>query len=203
MFFKYIDLLLYCVDYKKEDILFINYDVINQELIEIMLNYLNSKGINDIYLDKEDIQKEHELLKEINLNDIENNLFFDDSIWNEFASKNAKFLIFRSPIPNIMEDIEEEKISKSCYIKEKTKSIFNKYKLEYKINWCYAVLPNKIWADKLFNNNINSYQILENTLYKICNNNSIEEWNNFFIKNKQIIEKLNNLKIKEIYLKIV
>jgi len=201
MFFKYIDLLLYCVDYKKEDILFINYDVINQELIEIMLNYLNSKGINDIYLDKEDIQKEHELLKEINLNDIENNLFFDDSIWNEFASKNAKFLIFRSPIPNIMEDIEEEKISKSCYIKEKTKSIFNKYKLEYKINWCYAVLPNKIWADKLFNNNINSYQILENTLYKICNNNSIEEWNNFFIKNKQIIEKLNNLKIKEIYYK--
>ena len=201
MFFKYIDLLLYCIDYRDEDILFINYDIINQELIDIMINYLNSKGINNIYLDKEDIRKEHEILKNIDLNDIERNPFFDDSVWNEYAIKNAKFIIFRSPIPNVMENIDEEKISKAYYIKEKTKNIFNKYKLEYKISWCYAVLPNKLWADKLFDNNINSYQILENTIYNICNNNSIEEWNNFFIKNKQIIEKLNNLKIKEIYYK--
>lgn len=201
MFFKYIDLLLYCINYKIGDILFINYDVINQELIDIMINYLNSKGINNIYLDKEDIIKEHEILKNIDLNDIDNNPFFNDSVWNEYAIKNAKFIIFRSPIPNVMENINEEKIAKAYYIKEKTKNIFNKYKLEYKINWCYAVLPNKLWADKLFDNNINSYQLLENTIYSICNNNSIEEWNNFFIKNKQIIEKLNNLKIKEIYYK--
>lgn len=199
MFEKYIDLLLECIDFKKENILFINYDEINQDLINIMVRYLNSMGINNIYLDKENINKEQEILKNIEISNIESHPFFDDSIWNDYALKGAKFLIFRSPVPGIMDDIESLKISKSSYIKSKTKHIFNKYQLEYKINWCYAVLPNKIWADKVFYGVANSFELLQNTIYKICNNNSVEEWKSIFIRSKERIDKLNSLNIKELY----
>lgn len=199
MFEKYIDLLLNCINFEKENILFINYDVINKDLINKMVKYLNSIGINNIYLDKEDIRKEHEILKNIEIDNIENHSFFDDSIWNYYAMKGAKFLIFRSPVPGIMDDIESSKISKSYYTKAKTKHIFNKYQLEYKINWCYAVLPNKIWADKVFKGIDNSYELLQNTIYKICNNNSVSDWKSIFRKSKERIDKLNNLKIKELY----
>lgn len=66
-----------------------------------MVKYLNSKGINTIYLDKEYIRKEREILIDIDFNNIENNqiLFgmnmlvktYDDKIIKIF--KNGKYIL--------------------------------------------------------------------------------------------------------------
>ena len=197
---KYIKLLLEkCINLTNSESLFINYDVINQDFVNSIVEYAKNMGIKDIYLHQLNLYEEHDLLNEIKLEEIETHPYFIDSIWDEYAKKNASFLILKAPLPKIMDDINPEKLAKAEYVRRATKPIYKKRQLSYEIPWCIATLPNKIWADNLFPNKENSYELLENLIYKICmvdTNNPIESWNNYLKNNKKRIEQLNKLKIK-------
>lgn len=78
--------------------------------------------------------EEHDLLKELTIQDIEKHNYFNDSIWDEYAKKKANFLIFRSLIPDVMDDIEPEKIAKASYVRQLTKPVYNEEKLRIMIN---------------------------------------------------------------------
>ena len=202
---KYIELLLKkCINIDNNKTLFINYDVINQPFIDKLVKYAKSNGVIDIYLDKKNLFEEHDLLKELTIQDIEKHNYFNDSIWDEYAKKKANFLVFRSLIPDVMDDIEPEKIAKASYVRQLTKPVYNEEKLKCRINWCFAVLPNKIWAKKVYGNNKNSYDILEKSIYSFCKvntNNPIKSWNEQLDTNKYRISILNNLKLKSLHYK--
>lgn len=201
---KYIKLLLEkCINLKNKS-LFISYDIINQDFIDDIVEYVKKMGVTDIYLDKHDLYEEHDLLNQISLEDIEKTSYFNNSIWDEYAKKGASFLIFRAPLPGIMDDIDPEKIAKTEYVRRSTRPLFMKMQLGFEIPWCVAPLPNKIWANKLFKNKQNSYELLENIIYEMCmvdTKNPIDSWNIYLNNSKNKIDELNNLKIKILHYK--
>lgn len=202
---KYIELLLKkCVNLSQSKILFINYDIINQDFVDKLVEGAKTLGVEEVYLDKNDIYQEHDILKNIELNDIESHPYFDRSIWNEYAERNANFLIFRAPNPGLMDNIDPQKIAFAEYIKRKTSSSFRQLQFTYQISWCISVLPNENWANNLFDNKKDSMGLLQNILYKACmidKDDPIKSWDSLLKKNKDMINKLNNMKIKLLHYK--
>lgn len=202
---KYIKLLLEkCINFDKSKSLFINYDIVNQDFVDSVVEYAKKIGVNDIYLDKHNLYEEHDILNKISLEEIEKDSYFNDSIWDTYAQKDASFLILKGSFPGVMDDVDAKKLAKSEFIRRSTKPIYKRKQLSYEIPWCIAALPNKVWADSVFKNNENSLELLENMIYKICmvdTNNPIESWNEYLDNNKKRIEKLNNLKLKYLHYK--
>ena len=88
---KYIELLINkCTNLKNNKILFISYKKEIKDFINKIVKYAKSIGVEDIYLDEEDIYKTHAILKDIKEEEIKNNPYFDKSIWDEYA-KESKF----------------------------------------------------------------------------------------------------------------
>ena len=202
---KYIELLLKkCLDLKSSKILFINYDVVNKSFINKLVEQAKIFGIEEIYLDENDIYKERAILKKTNLFDIDYHEYFNRSIWNEYADKGANFIVFRAPNPGVMDDVDPSKVARAEYIKRKTSYEYVQKILAFQIPWCIAVLPNENWANKVFNSREDSLKLLENTLYDVCmvdENDPIDNWNKQLETNSLIVEKLNNLKIKLLHYK--
>ena len=114
---KYIELLLKrCLNFDKSKSLFINYDVINKKFVEKVIKRAKEMGINDIGIDEEDINITHEKLKNIDINDIEKDPFFNKSKWDEYALKDASFLMLETEFPHFMDDIDPTKVAKAKYV---------------------------------------------------------------------------------------
>ncbi|MBQ3021507.1 MAG: aminopeptidase [Bacilli bacterium] len=201
---KYIELLLEkCINFDKSKSLFISYDVIVEDFVRKVVKYANDMGINDIYLDKTDVYYESELLNKLSIEDIEKEKYFDTSIWDLYASKNASFLIIKSPVPGVMDDIPAENIAKVSSVRQSTMKEFKKKQLNYEVPWCICSYPNRVWAKDIFKED-NAYELLSDMIYKICmvdTDNPIVSWDNYLKENKKIIDKLNNLKLKELHYK--
>ena len=88
---KYIKLLINkCTNLKENKILFISYHKEIKDFIDKLVEYVKSIGVEDIYLDEEDIYKTHDILKSTTEEEINNSNYFDKSIWDEYAKKKAK-----------------------------------------------------------------------------------------------------------------
>lgn len=202
---KYIQLLLEkCLNFENSKSLFIDYDIINQDFVDDVVEYAKRKGITDIYLNKHNLYEERDLLNKISLEEIEKHPLFDSSNWDDYARKSASFLMIRTPLPGVMDDVDAEKLSKVTYVRSATKPFYTERQMNYEIPWCIAAVPNEIWAKKLFDNKENSLELLENIIYKICmvdTNNPIDSWNHHLANNKKRIEELNNLKLKCLHYK--
>ena len=94
---KYIDLLLNkCLSFKKSKSLFINYNELTYDFALKLKDYANKLGIDDVYLCCDNSYKKRDVLRTISKEDIKNNSLFDNSIWDEYAKKNASFLLIDS-----------------------------------------------------------------------------------------------------------
>lgn len=202
---KYIELLLKrCLCVEKNTPLFIHYNKLNKDFVEKLVKYAKKLGITDIHWDEEDSKYVHNLLNSLSLEEIEKHDEFNCKIWDEYAEKNAAFLMLDTEIPSLMEDIDSEKLAKSAYVRRTTKPLYKEKQLKSLIPWCIAALPNEFWAKDLFPNSKNPLQDFWNSIADICmlnDDNPIESWNSFLEKQTKNIEYLNNLKIKKLYYK--
>ena len=200
---KYIKLLLErCLNFDKSKSLLISYDKINKNFVDNVVEYANKLGINDIYLDEDDINITREKLKNLALDEIEKDSYFDKSIWDEYAKKGSAFLMLNAEMPYVMDDIDSEKISLSAFIKRNTKPLYKERQLKGEIPWCIAALPNELWAKDIFPNSENPMEDFWHNLSKICmldTENPIESWNAFLNSQKESVKKLNELNIKKLH----
>lgn len=196
---KYIDLLLKkCLKFEKSKSLFISYDKVNKSFVEKVIEKAKEMGINDIGLDEEDINVTHDKLSKLTVEEIEKDPYFNKEKWNEYARKDASFLMFESEFPHVMDDIDPEKITKAKYVKRTTREEFRQKEITYQIPWCIAALPNEIWANDLFDNDPDAYKKLEDSIYKVCmvdTDDPIESWNDYLREANKTVKKLNDLKI--------
>lgn len=201
---KYIKLLVErCLDINNSKSLFIHYNKLNEDFVMKLKEYVNDLGINDIYLDGIDYFELHDILKNSSVKDIKSNHDLDCHMWDEYAKKDAAFLILESEIPHLMDDIDEEVFKEYLLIKRTTKPIYKEKQLNGVIPWCIAALPNKYWSKEIFNND-NSEDLFWNYICKICmleNDNPISKWNEFLDYQTFIVNKLNNLHIKSLIYK--
>lgn len=200
---KYIDLLLKrCINFEKSKSLLISGDIINEDFINEVVDRVRKMGIEDIYLDIEDINITHDKLSKLSIEEIEKDSYFDKSIWDEYAKKDATFIMFDTEFPGVMDDILPEKITKAKKINRETRALFRKKESTMQISWCIIALPNEIWAKDIFPNDENAYEKLENLIYKCCmidKENPIEAWNKFLEESNELAYKLNSLKIKSLH----
>ena len=200
---KYLDLILNrCINFHKSKSLFISYIKENKEIIDKLVNKAKKLGITDIYLEEIDLNKKHDLLKNLTIEEIKQHEYFQSDIWDVYAQKNASFLMAESYVPDFMTDIDEEKIAIANYQRRITKPIYREKQATYEIPWCIFCLPNELWAEKLFPNSRNAYEELYLTILNICMINDkdpINNWNEFIEKGKARIELLNNLEIKRLH----
>lgn len=197
---KYIELLLKrCLSFEKTKSLFISCKKQNEEFVQKIVLYAKNMGIDDIYIDCEDVYELKEKLLNIDINDIENDKYFDKSIWNEYAIKGASFLMIESETPNILDDVDKEKFNKAIRTNKKTRQIFREKETTYQISWCIAAYPNELWAKSIFPNDENAYEKLLKVICEICmvdESNPIESWNEYLNTARTRASQLDSLEIK-------
>ena len=200
---KYIKLLIdRCLNFKKSNSLFISYDKVNKSFVDRLIKYAKNKGIEDIEVDEEDIFLLHDKLNNLSIKEIKEDKYFDKSIWDEYAKKNASFLMLETEFPHVMDDVDSEKLALAKTINRNTRQEFRKKEITYEIPWCIAALPNEIWAKDIFKNDFNAYEKLENVIYEMCmvdKDDPVLEWEKYrkFVGEK--VEILNNLEIKKLH----
>jgi len=200
---KYIDLLLIrCLNLKKSKSLFISYDKICQDFVKKLILRAKELGYNDIYEDCNDIFYLKNKLINSTLEDLEKDPYFDKSIWDKYAEKKSNFLMLETEFPGVMDEVDSKKIGLVKSINRKTRPLFRKYETTYQLPWCIAIVPNKIWADKIYANSDNSYEQLFLIICKMCmvdRDDPIKCWNDFILKSKCDIDWLNSLEIKSLH----
>ena len=201
---KYIELILKrCLKLDGQS-LFINYNKINKSFVKKLVKYASSLGISDIYLDERDLNFEKNLIVKTNIEDITNIKIFNCKIWDEYAKKDAAFLMLESYIPGLMEEIDSDKLSKVSIVKQTTKPIYKEKQLKGTIPWCIAAVPNLYWAKDLFPKSDKPLEDFWNVLADICmlkDENPISSWNKLLKEQEKKLKKLNNMKIRKLYLK--
>ncbi len=201
---KYVDLLIdRCLSFKKSKILFISYYSDNDAFVEKLIKKAKSKGIDDIYLDRNDKEERHRKLlqsiDEINIDD-----YFNDAIWDEYANKNAAFLMLSTEFPGYFADIPAENMSVASLKSRTSKPVYKLKQLTNEISWCIAVIPNKVWAKEKFpeldeETAYNEYFKLMCHCTMVDKDNPIEEWNKFLDNQRKLVNTLNTLQITKMH----
>lgn len=199
---KYIQLLLEkCTRIKKNKILFIYYSIEIDDFVKKLVESAKKMGVEEVYLDSYDIEERRKFLKENSIEEIKNSKYFDKSIWDTYAKKNACFLIIETEYPGIMDDVTSEKISISSRIARETRPLYRKMVEKCELSWCVAAYPGKIWAQNIFKDE-NSYQKLKDAIFRMCmidDGNPIKEWDAFLNKQRKIQMYLNSLELKKLH----
>ena len=201
---KYVDLLIdRCLCFKKSNSLFINYYSDNDAFVEKLVNKAKSRGIEDIYLDRNDKEERHQKLLQ-SVEEINNDDYFDDAIWDEYAKKDAAFLMLSTEFPGYFADIPSENMTAASLKTRTSKSIYKEKQLKNEISWCIAVIPNKIWAKEKFpdlseDDAYNEYFKLMCHCTMVDRENPIEEWNKFLDRQRMLVSKLNELQITKMH----
>lgn len=200
--YKYAELLLKKgLSIKSGQPLLIYASVENISFVRIVSEVALKLGVNDIYFDFCDSKLEELELTYLNISDIKKSLFWDKSVYNEYAKKNSAFLFLLGEQYNL-NDISPEKMKAASKRKIETKDIYWKMQEDNLIQWCIGAVATNEWANKIFNNNLNEVNRLWNIIFDIClinNDNPIEEWNKKINLTNERCNILNKLNIKTLH----
>ena len=201
---KYVDLLIdRCLSFKKGKSLFINYYSDNEKFVEKLVAKAKSIGIDDIYLDRNDKEERHRKLLQ-SIDEINNDDYFDDHIWDEYAKKDAAFLMLSTEFPGYFADIPSENMTAASLKSRTSKPVYKLKQLTNDISWCIAVIPNKIWAKEKFpdlseDDAYNEYFKLMCHCTMVDRENPIEEWDKFLDRQRSLVRRLNDLQITKMH----
>ena len=201
---KYVDLLINrCLSFKNGNSLFINYYSDNDAFVEKLVTSAKSRGIEDIYLDRNDKEERHQKLLQ-SVEEINNDDYFDDHIWDDYAKKNSAFLMLSTEFPGYFADIPSENMTAAALKSRTSKPVYKLKQLTNDISWCIAVIPNKIWAKEKFpdlseDDAYNEYFKLMCHCTMVDKENPIEEWNKFLDRQRMLVSKLNELQITKMH----
>ena len=201
---KYVNLIIdRCLSFKRGKSLFINYFDDNEKFVEKLVTKAKSKGIDDIYLDRHNKEERHQKLLQ-SVEEIKNDDYFDASIWDEYAKKDAAFLMLSTEFPGYFADIPSENMTAASLKTRTSKPIYKLKQLTNEISWCIAVIPNKIWAKEKFpdlsdEDAYNEYFKLMCHCTMVDRENPIGEWDKFLDKQRSLVKALNDLQITRMH----
>lgn len=196
---KYANLLLTkCLSIKKGQPLLISAPIDAIEFVRVISKLALEHGVTDIYYDFDDEILRHDHLKHLNKDDLKNSRFFNKKIWDEYAKKDAAFLMLCADNPDIMIDIDSERLAQANKLLRTTKPLYKKRQLNNEIAWCIACVSTDSWAKKVFPDANNPKEELWNAIFKMClvdKKDPIHEWDEKIKNNNKLVNKLNKLNI--------
>ena len=199
---KYADLLLdVCINLKKNEPLVIESPIECSYFVDILCDKATTKGCKDIYVEYFDEQIRHDTLKNIKKEDIDNHPFWNKKTYNDYARKDSAFLFLNSPCPNIMDDIDPDKLSYASMVSRTSRPVYNAKQMTYEVAWCIAAVPTKAWADIIFPGVKNNVEKLWELLFKICyvDDDPVRKWKEQCKKSDDRSDILNKYKFSELH----
>lgn len=202
-FYKYAHLILIkglCINQNQP--LLINAPIEAIEFVRVLTEVACELNIRDIYYDWTDEQIQHTQLKYFNEEEIKQSKFWDKSIYDEYAKKDAAILFLITTGNNIMKDIPSNKLKIAASHSLNTRKLYREKQSNNEIDWCIAAVATKEWGDLLFPNKDNSLELLWETIFDIClvnTDNPEEEWTKKMEENHQMCENLTNMNIKKLH----
>ncbi len=200
---KYAELLLTKgVNVKRGTPLLISAPMEAYEFVEILSKKAFEKGVTDIGYDLIDEKIKHDALKYLEINDLKESPIFNKKIFDEYAKKDAAFLMLMSDDPTLMDDIDSNKLSQAAIFSRKSKPLYKQRQLNNEIVWCIACTATMGRAEKMFDNNEDAINKLWDAIFDACyinNKNPNEAWDTFIEETNKKTEILNKLKIKELH----
>ncbi|MCH5166514.1 MAG: aminopeptidase [Erysipelotrichales bacterium] len=189
---KYAKLLLQAVKLEDKKYLFLDLPNFLGDFEKLLLEEAKNYDLREVYVNHTDPYKEHDLMLELDQENINKHPLFDNSIRNKYAKLDAAFLFILSMVPNLMDDIDPKKISETNKHRRSTEKYFRDLYEGGKLNWCIAAASNKEWALK-------GLKISENELwdkiYEVClvdnNTDPYTNWLEKFKKMENTTKKLN------------
>ena len=172
------------------------------EFVEILSKKAFEKGVTDIGYDLIDEKIKHDALKYLEINDLKESPIFNKKIFDEYAKKDAAFLMLMSDDPTLMDDIDSSKLSQAAIFSRKSKPLYKQRQLNNEIVWCIACTATKGRAEKMFDNADDAMNKLWDAIFDACyinNKNPNEAWDTFIEETNKKTEILNKLKIKELH----
>lgn len=199
---KYIEVLLNRCMKDNTKSLFLCYNKEITSFISKFKDKTRSIGIDDIYEEIEDTYYLHDLLSSLSVEEIKTHPYFNKSIWDEYAKKDASFLMFETEMPHIMDDIDPEKLKMKSYVAQTTKPLYRELQNKCKLSWCICAYPGELWAKDVYPDDDNAYELLYNDIMSMCmidRGNPSDSWNLFLDRNKKIARYLNSLNIEKLH----
>lgn len=199
---KYVELLIEkCTNLKNNKCLFITYEKETKPFVNKLVSYVKDMGVSDIYLEEEDINYTHDLLRSLSLDEMKTHSYFNKKIWDIYAEKGASFLIIETEHPHLFDDIDSEKIGLMGKLKRSTKPLYRELQRKCKLPWCIACYPGKVWANDVFPGDSDAYEKLKSYIFKVCmleESNPSLAWDKFIERNTIVRNKLNSLGLKKL-----
>lgn len=199
---KYADLLLKKgVAIKEEQPLLISAPLEAYEFVELLSKKAYELGVTDIGYDLISEEIKHEQLKRLKLEDLYKSPYYDKKIYDEYARKDAAFLMLVSDTPGMMNDIDSNKLAKVALFSRTSKPLYKQRQLNNEIVWCIASVATKKRASIMFETD-DALNKLWEAIFDACYINEYdvnEAWTDFIDKNKKKTDILNKLKIKELH----
>lgn len=201
--YKYAHLLLtkgLCIN--KGQPLLINAPIEAIEFVRVLTKVACELNIRDIYYDWTDTELKYLELKYFSEEDIKQSRFWNKSIHDEYAKKDAAFLSLTSSGNDLMKEIEPSKLKVASSHSLQTRELYQEKQSNNEIDWCIAAVATQEWANLIFPDIDNSLEKLWETIFDIClvnTDNPEKEWDKKMNNNKELCEKLTNLNIKELH----
>ena len=181
--------------------LFISYNSEVSYFVRILAQVAYKLGVKDIYFDSVDVYLKHDLLLNLDFEDLKSYSFWDKKIWNEYAKKGASFVMLASETPGLMSDVDQEKLSKLISYALSTRKEFDNLRDKLITPWTIAAVPTLSWAKQVFPESSNPVEDLWNKIFEICaidKENPEEIWNKKIENLKNQAEKLTEYKFKKL-----
>jgi aminopeptidase len=172
------------------------------KFVRILTKVACEMNIKDIYYDWTDEELKHTQLKYFNEEEIKESRFWNKSVHDEYAKKDAAFLHLTFAGSDLMGDIESKKLKIASSQSLLTRKLYREKQSNNEIDWCIAAVATKEWGDLLFGNIKDSEEKLWELIFDIClvnTDNPEEAWTKKMEENHSICEKLTNLNIKELH----
>ena len=193
---KYAQLLLkrcLCLNHKRP--LLVTAPIKAIDFIEVLTHEAYQLGINDIYFDWYDDDLKHEQLLHLSDEELVKSPFWNKVIYDEYAKKNAAFLMLCSDDIDLMNDIPEEKITLTSRHNRASRPLFRKMQRVDEVPWCIALVPTLGYAKKVFPDSLDPVFDMWDAIFKCClvyEENPIEAWDMKVKRNQSRCDLLNN-----------
>ena len=167
---KYAKVLLEnCLKIEKKQPLFISYNKDIEYFVDIVKEIANYMGIKDIYLNRVNPKENHRLLvSNKSIDELKKLPNWNREIWNEYANKDAAFLMLLSLYSGLMSDVDSNRLSEMTKYSLETSQEFDDARSKSSLSWCIAAVPNKEWAKELFPDKRNALKILWDKIFEVC-----------------------------------
>ncbi len=179
---KYAEVLLNtCLDVEDGQPLYISYNKEIKYFIDIVIEEAKKRNIEDIYLEEDDVQLKHDLLKEKDIDYLKSTPYWNRSMRNVYTKKDAAFLLIVSEVPGLMEDIDAEKIVAINNYSMNTRKEFDDARSKSELAWCICAVPTLRWGEILFPNSNKPLEELWDKMLDMClikEDNPKQAWKN-------------------------